>query len=143
MNQKNLTLPNDLSPVVQEIRTVLETARGNVARQVNSELLGTYWNIGRIICEYEQTLPERADYGKQTLKVLAKELTNAFGKGFSRANLYNMRLFYQSYQKIQTVSGKLSWSHYCELLSISDPDKLNILVRRSRQSGVARATIPD
>lgn len=123
MNQKNLTLPNDLSPVVQEIRTVLETARSNVARQVNSELLNTYWHIGRIICEYEQTLPERADYGKQTLKALAKELTNTFGKGFSRANLYNMRLFYQSYQKIQTVSGKLSWSHYCELLSISDPDK--------------------
>ena len=105
MNQKNLALPNDLSPVVQEIRTVLETARSNVARQVNSELLNTYWHIGRIICEYEQTLPERADYGKQTLKALAKELTNTFGKGFSRANLYNMRLFYQSYQKIQTVSG--------------------------------------
>ena len=71
MNQKNLALPNDLSPVVQEIRTVLETARSNVARQVNSELLNTYWHIGRIICEYEQTLPERADYGKQTLKALA------------------------------------------------------------------------
>ena len=135
MNQKNLTLPNDLSPVVQEIRSVLETARGNVARQVNSELLGTYWNIGRIICEYEQTLPERADYGKQTLKVLAKELTNAFGKGFSRANLYNMRLFYQSYQKIQTVSGKLSWSHYCELLSISDPDKRSFYEKEAVNSG--------
>ena len=105
MNQKNLTLPNDLSPVVQEIRSVLETARGNVARQVNSELLGTYWNIGRIICEYEQTLPERADYGKQTLKALAKELTNAFGKGFSRSNLQNMRLLYLAYEKCQTLSG--------------------------------------
>ena len=125
MNQKNLTLPNDLSPVVQEIRTVLETARGNVARQVNSELLGTNWNIGRIICEYEQTLPERADYGKQTLKALAKELTNAFGMGFSRSNLQKMRLLYLAYEKCQTLSGKLSWSHYCELLSISDPDKRN------------------
>ena len=105
MNHNELIPGSDLSPVVQEIRSVLENARCNVARQVNSELLNTYWNIGRIICEYEQTLPERADYGKQTLKALAKELTNAFGKGFSRANLYNMRLFYLSYQKIQTVSG--------------------------------------
>ena len=135
MNSKEFIPKNDLSPVVQEIRTVLETARSNVARQVNSELLNTYWNIGRIICEYEQTLPERADYGKQTLKALAKELTNAFGKGFSRANLYNMRLFYQSYQKIQTVSGKLSWSHYCELLSISDPDKRSFYEKEAANSG--------
>ena len=135
MNQKNLTLPNDLSPVVQEIRSVLETARGNVARQVNSELLGTYWNIGRIICEYEQTLPERADYGKQTLKALAKELTNAFGKGFSRSNLQNMRLLYLAYEKCQTLSGKLSWSHYCELLSISDPDKRSFYEKEAVNSG--------
>ena len=46
-----------------------------------------------------------------------------FGKGFSVSNLYNMRLFYVKHQKFQTVSGKLSWSHYCELLTISDPDK--------------------
>lgn len=112
-----------MSPIVKEIKTVLETARSNVARQVNSELLNTYWNIGRIICEYEQSNPDRADYGKQTLKELAKTLTKEFGKGFSRANLYNMRLFYLTYEKIQTLSGKLSWSHYCELLSISDEDK--------------------
>ncbi len=112
-----------LTAIVCEIKTVLDGARANVAREVNNELLNTYWNIGRIICEYEQSVPDRADYGKQTLKELAKELTQEFGKGFSRANLYNMRLFYQTYEKIQTVSGKLSWSHYCELLSISDPDK--------------------
>ncbi len=109
--------------IVAEIKTVLDSARSNVARQVNSELLNTYWNIGRIISEHEQTVPERADYGKQTLKELARVLTAEFGKGFSRANLYNMRQFYMTYEKVQTVSGQLSWSHYCELLSISDPDK--------------------
>ena len=112
-----------LTGILTEIKTVLESARRNVAKQVNSELLNTYWNIGRIISEYEQTIPERADYGKQTLKELAKALTAEFGKGFSRANLYNMRQFYMSYEKIQAVSGQLSWSHYCELLSISDSDK--------------------
>ncbi len=109
--------------VVQEIRAVLDSARKNVAWQVNNELLNTYWNIGRIICEHEQTVPDRADYGKQTLKVLARELTQEFGKGFSRSNLQNMRLFYQGYPKCQTLSGKLSWSHYCELLAISDAEK--------------------
>lgn len=123
MDSKDLAVSAEMSPVVQEIKSILTTARSNVAQQVNQELLNTYWNIGRIICEYEQSAPGRADYGKQTLKELSKELTKEFGKGFSRANLYNMRLFYQTYEKIQTVSGKLSWSHYCELLSISDTDK--------------------
>ena len=135
MNQKNLTLPNDLSPVVQEIRTVLETARSNVARQVNSELLNTYWNVGRIICEYEQTLPERADYGRQTLRAVSKELTKEFGKGFSVSNIQFMRRFYQTYQIQQTVSVKLSWSHYCELLSISDPDKRSFYEKEAVNSG--------
>ena len=112
-----------MNGIVAEIKTVLDSARSNVARQVNNELLNTYWNIGRIISEHEQTVPERADYGKQTLKELARVLTAEFGKGFSRANLQNMRAFYLTYEKCQTLSGKLSWSHYCELLSISDPDK--------------------
>ncbi len=109
--------------VVQEIKAVLDLARSKVAREVNNELLNTYWNVGRIICEYEQSVPARADYGKQTLKELSKELTREFGKGFSVSNIQFMRRFYQAYQIQQTVSVKLSWSHYCELLSISDPDK--------------------
>lgn len=123
MADKDLKITSEMSPVFQEIKTVLDTARSNVARQVNSELLNTYWNIGRIICEYEQSDSRRADYGRQTLRVLSKELTKEFGKGFSVSNIQFMRRFYQTYQIQQTVSVKLSWSHFCELLSISDPDK--------------------
>lgn len=83
-----------LSSVIQEIKTVLNTARRKAASQINRELLNTYWQIGQIICEYEQSQPERADYGKQTLKELSKALTREFGKGFSRSNLQNMRAFY-------------------------------------------------
>ena len=118
-----LPLNQDIKLVVHEIGDLLAAARSNVARQVNNELLSTYWNIGRIIAEYEQTVPGRADYGKQTLKELSKALTNEFGKGFSVSNIQFMRRFYQTYQIQQTASVKLSWSHYCELLSISDPDK--------------------
>ena len=112
-----------LSGVIDEIKEILVSARGNVARQVNSELLTAYWNIGRIICEYEQSEPDRADYGKRTVKELSRTLTQEFGKGFSVSNIQFMRRFYQAYPIQQTVSVKLSWSHYCELLSISDPDK--------------------
>ena len=124
-----------LTGIVAEIKTVLDSARRNVARQVNSELLNAYWNIGRIISEYEQTEPERADYGKQTLKELAKVLTAEFGKGFSRANLQNMRAFYLTYKKCQTLSGTLSWSHYCELLSISDADKRSFYEKEAVNAG--------
>ena len=117
----NQLTPNN--PLVQEIRELVKNARTSVAQQVNTQLLSTYWQIGRAIVEYEQQNQLRAEYGKQTLKELAKELTRELGKGFSRSNLQNMRAFYLAYEKCQTVSGKLSWSHYCELLSISDANK--------------------
>lgn len=123
MRSDEKSMSRALSGVINEIKEVLVSARTNVARQVNSELLTAYWNIGRIICEYEQSDPERADYGKRTIKELSRTLTQEFGKGFSVSNIQFMRRFYQAYPIQQTVSVKLSWSHYCELLSISDPDK--------------------
>ncbi len=121
--------------MILEIRELLENSRKNVAQQVNTQLLTTYWNIGWIIVEYEQQNQVRADYGKQTLKELSKELTQEFGKGFSRSNLQNMRAFYLAYEKCQTVSGKLSWSHYCELLSISDDNKRSFYEKEAVNSG--------
>lgn len=122
MNSKIDNKPT-ISPMVAEIRQVLNKARSRIAHQVNSELLNAYWSIGRIMVENEQSQPQRADYGKQTIRELSKALTRELGKGFSVSNLQFMRRFYLNYQIQQTVSVKLSWSHYCELLSISDPDK--------------------
>ena len=81
MKDQLMPTNQNISLVVHEIGDLLATAQSNVARQMNNELLSTYWNIDRIIAEYEQTVPERADYGKQTLKELSKALTNEFGKG--------------------------------------------------------------
>jgi predicted nuclease of restriction endonuclease-like (RecB) superfamily len=126
---------NGLSdPLITEIKEILLTSRLSVAQQVNSELLTAYWNIGRIIVEHEQDSNSRAEYGTQTLKELSKVLTSEFGKGFSRSNLQNMRAFYLTYQKCQTVSGKLSWSHFCELLSISDENKRGFYEKESLNS---------
>ena len=74
----------------------------------------------KVIIEDEQENSERAEYGKKLLKELSKKLTKEYGKGFSKSNLFNMKKFYLKYQKFQTLSGKLSWFHYCEILSISD-----------------------
>ena len=74
----------------------------------------------KVIIEDEQENSERAEYGKKLLKELSKKLIKEYGKGFSKSNLFNMKKFYLKYQKFQTVSGKLRWFHYCEILSISD-----------------------
>ncbi|WP_126939386.1 YhcG family protein [Veillonella sp. VA142] len=107
------------------IKALMDSARNNIARSVNNILVQTYWEIGRIIVEEEQGHCNRAEYGKQLIIELSKKLTREYGKGFSRSNLQNMRNFYLSYPICQTVSSKLSWSHYCELLSISDEQKRN------------------
>ena len=109
--------------LINQIRDILTQARRTVATEVNTQLLNAYWNVGRLIVLYEQENNVRAEYGKQTLKELSKTLTANIGKGFSVSNLQFMRRFYQKYQNQQTVSVKLSWSHYCELLTITDDNE--------------------
>ena len=117
-----------------EIRTLVIDSRNHISTQINSELLKTYWEIGKKIVIDEQNHSERAEYGKKLLKNLSKELTKEFGKGFSKSNLFNMRKFYLAYPIFQTVSGKLSWSHYSELLSMSDNEKRSFYEREIENS---------
>ena len=127
---------NELSSsMIAEIKTILETARHNVARYVNNELIAAYWNIGRIIVEHEQGNKNRAAYGTQALRILSKTLNTEFGKGFSVSNIQFMRRFFQAYPIQQTVSVKLSWSHICELLSISDVNKRSFYEKETINSG--------
>ena len=131
MNNNSL-MTNEMK---EQIKQVMGQARSNVAKVVNNELITAYWNIGRIIVEHEQENNERAAYGKQTLKELSKVLTEEFGKGFSVSNLQFMRRFYQTYQIQQTLSVKLSWSHYCELLLISEDDKRSFYEKECVNAG--------
>ncbi len=119
----NITGYNSIGEALAQIRRIVEQSRQQLAQLVNKELLQTYWEIGKVIVEQEQHGNTKAGYGKSLIKSLSKELSQELGKGFSVSNLFNMKNFYLTYQKFQTVSGKLSWSHYCELLSLSDADK--------------------
>lgn len=117
--------------LLESIGTTLQTARQNAVNAINIELVQANWLIGKYIIEYEQQGKERAEYGTELIVSLAKDLKLRFGKGFSRSNLQLMRQFYIKYPELgkllkkpqirQTVSGKLlSWSHYAELLTITD-----------------------
>ena len=117
---KKLTAKTQYISLINEIGLVLEQGRKQVYQSVNIILIKTYAEIGKRIVEYEQKGKEKADYGSALLDTLSKDLKQRYGKGFSKSNVYLMRLFYLKYPKFQTVSGKLSWSHYSELLSIQE-----------------------
>ena len=116
-------LENNTTQMVEEIKDIITSSRSKVAYEVNNTMLLAYWNVGKIIVENEQKGNIKAEYGKQVMKELSKELRIILGSGFSVSNLFNMRKLYITYPKFQTLSGKLSWSHYCELLSIEDDDE--------------------
>ena len=111
---------NKYNQLLVNIGSTLQKAKENAIKAINTELVKANWEIGRHIVEFEQHGKEKADYGSALLTSLAKDLKNKYGKGFSKSNIYLCRLFYTKYQKFQTVSGKLSWSHYAELLTVSD-----------------------
>lgn len=117
---KNLSDNSNYKTLLEQIGSTYNTHKTKAVKAINKEILQTYWKIGQHIVEFEQKGKLKAEYGKKLLIQLAKDLKIELGKGFSRSNLYQMRQFYLKYQKIQTVSGELSWSHYIELLSVSD-----------------------
>lgn len=113
---------NDLSAgsLLNDVRQLISAARHAVVNSVNHVMVHTYWEIGRRIFEEEQQGKHRADYGKGLIQALSEELSKEFGKGVSTSNLANMRLFYTTFPIFQTVSGKLSWSHYMALLRVDN-----------------------
>lgn len=112
---------------IKRISVLLNNAKGKIISMVNHTMVFTYFEIGRMIIEEEQNGKERADYGKQLLSVLSKKLMIDFGKGFSETNIKQMRSFYTTYSKRQTLSDefKLSWSHYLKLMRINDEQERN------------------
>lgn len=119
--KNELTNNTEYNNLLSQIGDILSDGRQKASVAVNTVLVETYWSIGKYIVEFEQAGSERAKYGEELLVNLSKDLTLAFGKGFSRSNLTYMRKFYMSFPKCETLSHKLTWSHYFEILK-SDSD---------------------
>ncbi|MDR0865807.1 MAG: PDDEXK nuclease domain-containing protein [Candidatus Symbiothrix sp.] len=122
--QNNIQKGSQYNALIEQIGSLLQQGRKHAAYAVNNILVQTYWQIGKYIVEFEQGGAIKAEYGNELLLRLSKDLTQAYGKGFSRSNLFNIRLFYIKFSKIQTLSGlfgetlsrQLNWSHYVEIL---------------------------
>ena len=144
------TMPENYENIRFGIVELLKAARSAAARNVNSIMTATYWEIGRRIVQSEQQGEARAEYGKQLVEQLAKDLSRQFGRGFGDANLWKMRAFYLAWPDeriLSTVSREsnnplqisalhpysssisvlanqfsLPWSAYVRLLSVKNPD---------------------
>ncbi|MCA9434564.1 MAG: DUF1016 family protein [Candidatus Omnitrophica bacterium] len=97
--------PSEDSPLFDRIVSILEQARGNVVRAVNTNMITAYWLIGREIVHEMQGGEERAEYGKQVVESLSNRLTERYGKGFSEQSLQNYRRFYLVYSDRIPISS--------------------------------------
>lgn len=127
---ENYKIDVRIDAIYNSIFNKIEHARKNVVTAVNTEMLVLYWNIGHIIAT-EILSNEKAEYGKEIIANLSKQLIAKYGKGYSKSNLFNMIKLYEAFndfQIFQTVSGKLSWSHMVKILSIEDELKRSFYI---------------
>jgi len=106
--------------IYQTIKTILQTARDNAYRQVNFIMVEAYWNIGKQIVEEEQKGEDRAKYGSYLIKELSRQLSEEFGKGYSKQSLWNMRQFYNSFPILSAVRRELTWTHYKMIIRLKN-----------------------
>ena len=115
--------------LAEQIAALIEKAKQHIVTAVNSTMVVTYYEIGRMIVEHEQKGEQRAAYGKGVLKELSKRLTNRFGRGFSVDNLENMRRFFSVYSNevISETASRESVAQKSETLSrISETAPTNL-----------------
>ncbi|PZU89796.1 MAG: DUF1016 domain-containing protein [Chryseobacterium sp.] len=109
--------------LVENIKSIILSSRKSLSQRVNQELIFTYWRIGKEIVDTEQKNNLDNQSSRQIILNLSKLLTKEIGKGFSRSNLFNMRKLYTEYPDVQSLTGHLTWTHFCELLIIEDKAK--------------------
>jgi predicted nuclease of restriction endonuclease-like (RecB) superfamily len=109
---------------IETIKQLLREAQNNVAKSVNTIMVQTYFELGKRIVEQEQNGSNYADYGSYLLESLSSELTNEFGKGFSKRKLELIRKFYITYKIAKTpFSQSIGWSHYLHLIRIDNEEE--------------------
>ena len=131
----NLTQNTNYDRLVSDIGTLLNNGRKQMAIAVNTSMVHTYWSIGKHIVEFEQKGNERAEYGSNLINRLSRDLTERYGKGFSKSNLLYIRKLYFVFQKSETLSHLLTWSHYFEILKKDDPMEISFYVKQCEIEG--------
>ena len=119
--------------IYKEIKSILEQARNKVYKVANSTMVEAYWNIGRVIVE-KQGGSNKAEYGTALIKNLSKKMTKEFGKGFTVANLKNMRQFYLIFQKSYALRSELTWTHYRLLMRVENENARNFYIEECIKS---------
>ena len=119
--------------IYKEIKSILEQARNKVYKVANSTMVQAYWNIGRVIVE-KQGGNNKAEYGAALIKNLSKKMTKEFGKGFTVANLKNMRQFYLIFQKSYALRSELTWTHYRLLMRVENENARNFYIEECIKS---------
>lgn len=125
------TMSRTVTGMLPEIRALIEEARHRAVTAANLSMVGLYWNIGRVICTEVQSQPRRAGYGEALLSRLGEQLNAEYGRGFSRANLQDMRRFYESFEICHPVASKSAVS------AIRQPAASKSVVARTRPPGAA------
>ena len=116
----------------EKIKNLIEQTKQNVAISVNSSLTMMYWEIGNKINQ-DILKNQRAEYGKEIVVTLSRQLQDNFGKGFDEKNLRRMMQFANAIekQKVVTLSRQLSWSHFLALLPLQDTLKIEFYAQMS------------
>ena len=128
MDIEQNTIMNDFvktDDILKDMCGIIESSQKAAYQAVNTALIRRNWLLGYRIASEEMQGEERAKYGAEIIKRLAKDLSAEYGKGYTKSNLYSFYSFYKTYPEIfQTLSGKsqklLSWSHYAVLLQVND-----------------------
>ena len=116
-----------------EIKNILISARNTVYKTANFAMVEAYWNIGKRIID-EQGGKDTAEYGQGLLQELSKQMTKDFGKGFTVANLKNMRQFYLTFPNGYALRSELSWTHYRSLMRVENENARNFYLEEAIKS---------
>lgn len=127
-------MSNEVSKIYNDIAELLNIARAKAYRTVNSIMVETYWKIGQRIVEEEQGGASRAEYGTKLIENLSRYLTDTFGKGFSEANLKNMRQFYLTYPEFDTQCvANLSWTNIRTIIRIDNKQERDYYLKEASE----------
>lgn len=121
--ETNVITYKKTSNIIEDARTIINSARSSAVRTVDFCRVQMYWNLGKRIFEEEQQGKERADYGTYLIKNLANTLESEYGSGFGVRQLEQCRQFYRIYPIANALRSQLNWTQYRLLIQISDPSK--------------------